>query len=151
MTKRWGLRSLLFVVGGFLLWSDGSRAAGPFSFYALNPCRILDTRNTGIPVTSGIQSNYKVVGLCGVPSSAKSVFLNVTVVSPTCSTFLNVYAYPGPFPGTSTVNSHTGERAIANGAIVALGTDPAYQVSVMYGGGPCGTTELVLDVMGYFQ
>ncbi len=147
-----GPRLLALGLTGFLLGPPGSRGAGPYAFYALNPCRILATRLVpGVPLNSGTQYNYKVVGLCGVPLSAKAVFLNVAVVSPTVGTFFNVYPYPGPSPGTSTVNVNAGERALANGAVVSMGSDPAFQVSAIFGAGPGGTAHLVLDVMGYFQ
>ncbi|SRR6266567_4073350 len=145
---------LALSLAGLLLSSVGSWGAGPFSFYALNPCRIVDTRFApfGTPLSSGQAYSYKVVGLCGVPASAKSVFLNIAVVSPTDGGYLVAYSNPGSPPGTSNVNVDPGERALANGAIVTLGTDPALQLTAVYG--TCcgqGTTHLVLDVMGYFQ
>jgi len=66
-------------------------------------------------------------------------------------TFLVLYPYPGSAPATANINAHAGERAIANGAFVTLGTDSSFQISALYGAGPGGTGHLVLDVMGYFQ
>jgi hypothetical protein len=125
---------------------------GPFGFRALTPCRLLDSRiSPGVPLDSGPPYNYRVKGVCGVPVAARAVFLNVAVVSPSAQGFVGVYPYPGPYPGISTVNVNAGERALANGAIVPLGTDGTFQLSAVYGTCCGGTTHLVLDVMGYFQ
>ena len=127
-------------------------ANGPFKFYAVTPCRILDTRlSPGNPLVAGPSYRYRVVGICGVPLSATAVFLTVTVVSPTDAGYVVVYPNPGSFPGTSMVNVKPGERALANGAIIGVGTDAALQLSAAYETcGGQGTTHLVLDVMGYF-
>jgi hypothetical protein len=149
----WLLMRLL-VLGGslFLLEPSGTRGDGPFKFYALNPCRILDTRiSPGVPLNFGPRYDYAVVGLCGVPRSAKAVFLNPAVISPSAGVYLVLYPYPGPAPPTSNINADAGERAIANGSIVMLGTDSSFQISAVYGAATGGTADLVLDVMGYFQ
>jgi hypothetical protein len=77
--------------------------------------------------------------------------LGPTVVSPTAAGFVAAYPYPGPFPGISTINVNAGEPALANGAIVPLGLDYTYELSVVYGTAGGGTTHLVIDVTGYFQ
>jgi hypothetical protein len=112
----------------------------------------VDTRlSPGTPLTNGVAFNFKVIGVCGVPSSAAAVFLTVTSVLPTYGGYILVYAHPGSPPGTSVVNVNAGERALANGGIFPVGTDPALQVSTVYVSccGP-GTSHLVVDVMGYY-
>jgi hypothetical protein len=102
-------------------------------------------------VTSGAVFNFRVIGTCGVPLSAASVFITVTAVSPTAGGFIVVYPNPSYPPATSLLNVDPGERALANGTIVGLGTDPALQLSATYG--TCcgqGSTHLVVDVMGYY-
>lgn len=118
----------------------------------MTPCRILDTRvSPGVPLTSGPQYNYPVWNLCGIPQTARGAALNLTVVSPTAAGFVAAYPYPGPYPGISTINVNAGEPALANGAIVPLGLDYTYELSVAYGTSRGGTTHLVIDVTGYFQ
>jgi hypothetical protein len=113
---------------------------------------LLDTRLTpGSTLTSGPEYDYQVVGRCGVPVAAKAVSLNVVGIQPTAAGFLAVYPNPGAFPGVSTVNVNAGERALANGAVVRLGTDPNFQLTVTYGTAAGGTTELVLEILGYFR
>jgi hypothetical protein len=49
------------------------------------------------------------------------------------------------------VNVDAGERALGNGGIFVIGTDPALQLTAVYG--TCcghGTSHLVVDVMGYY-
>ena len=54
-------------------------------------------------------------------------------------------------PVVSTLNYTGSEGAVANGAIVPLGTDGSAQLSVQAGMGAPGATNLILDVTGYFQ
>jgi hypothetical protein len=135
-----------------LLDSGVASAGGPYRFYPVNPCRLLDTRlDPGVPLTITQQYDYKVTGRCGVPAAAKAVFLNVVSISPTNQGFISAYPYPGPFPGNAVVNVDPGERALANGAIIPLGTDPNLQLSVVYGAAGGATSHLVLEIMGYFR
>lgn len=135
-------------------------ADGPFQFFPVTPCRVVDTRNAngtnGGPAVTALQTRrFRMQGNCGIPVGAKAVSLNITVVSPGSAGWLGVYPVTG-FSGTSTVNFDAGEFAIANGAIV-----PVSPVSVAtdmdsstYWGNYSGTapqTHLVLDVTGYFQ
>ena len=134
-----------------------AQAAGPFNFYSVTPCRIVDTRGavgvTGGPaLSSSVARNFPIAGQCGVPSTAKAVTLNVTFVGPTRAGYLTIWPYSTTQPLVSTINAAAGEAAIANGAIVPLTTDPTFNISVFYGvGGVAGTTNIILDVTGYFQ
>lgn len=132
--------------------SKSATADGPFKFYPVNPCRLLDTRvDPGVPLTSGPAYGYRVVGRCGVPVAARAVMLNVVSVSPTAQGFIAAYPYPGPFPGISIVNVNAGERTLANGAVVPLGEDPSFQLTATYGTCCGGTSHLVLEIMGYYR
>lgn len=80
------------VVGWF--GPNGTAASGRYN--ALNPARIVDTRNgTGgfvSPVGIGGTISPKVTGVGGVPASGVSaVVLNVTVTEPTTGGFLTVF------------------------------------------------------------
>jgi len=157
MSRAIFVRSILILSAVGVLTVSTARAVGPLSFYSVTPCRIADTRNpsngqgTGGPALVALQSRpFKVTGLCGIPSTAKAVTLNVTIVSPTNSGHLTVFPYNTSLPLVSNINYTTGEPALANGAIVPLTTDPNWNISV-FAGIPSGMLHLVLDVTGYFQ
>ena len=79
-----------------LLATSVADAAGPFQFFSVTPCRIVDTRNPVVPagtggpaLASGSPRNFPIAGQCGVPS-ATAATLNVTLVSPTQDGFLSI-------------------------------------------------------------
>ncbi len=126
--------------------------SGPYQFYALTPCRIVDTRNTagptGGPALSGSATrDFPIRGNCGVPTTAKAATLNVTVVSPTADGHLRLWPSGNAMPLVSTINFVANDTAIANGAIVPLSTAPN-DLSVF---NFSGSAHLILDVTGYFQ
>lgn len=133
-----------------------AQAAGPYQFFAVAPCRIADTRNPvgpsgGPALSSGSVRNFPVAGQCGVPSGAKAVAFNVTLVGPTRDGFVTIWPYNTAMPTVSTINAAAGEPAIANGAIVPVTSDPNFGVAAVYGTALAGSANLVLDVTGYFQ
>jgi uncharacterized repeat protein (TIGR01451 family) len=118
-------------------------------FYTVSPCRLVDTRGAqGPAIAAGASRTFALAGACGLPSGAKSVSLNVTVVAG--STAGNVVVYPGDLaaPGTSTLNFAAGQTR-ANNAIVGLATNGAGTVAVK--NRAAATVHLVVDVNGYFQ
>jgi len=86
-------------------------------------------------------------GQCGVPSSALSVAVNVTITEPTSGGFVTVYPAGAPVPLTSTINYSAGQTR-ANNAVLTLG--PSGDIAVACGQ-PSGTVHFILDVSGYFQ
>lgn len=147
-------KQVILLVCLTLLLGLTAEAAGQTKFYAVTPCRLVDTRFPpfGAPITSGAPFNFRVVGTCGVPLGTAAVFLTVTSVSPTDGGYIVIYPKPGSAPGTSVVNVNPGERALGNGGIFVVGTDPSLQLTAVYG--TCcglGTTHLVVDVMGYYM
>jgi hypothetical protein len=139
-------------------------ADGPFQFYSVTPCRLVNTRNgppPGAPASngppalvSGNARNFKIAGLCGVPTDAKAATLNVTFITPTATGFLTIWPYntPQPNPLVSMLNAAAAEPAIANGAIVPLTTDPSLNISLIYGSQVIGSTaNVIIDVTGYFK
>jgi hypothetical protein len=132
-------------------------AGGPYQFYSITPCRIVDTRGptgpTGGPsLASATIRSFPITGICGVPTTAQQVFLNVTVVGPTQSGWIALWPYnttrPTPF---SNINFPAASPPIANGALVTLTSDPNFNVSVTYGAAASGTTDLLIDILGYLQ
>jgi spore coat protein A len=122
------------------------------SFHTLIPCRVADTRNANSPLggpalVAGAIRNFPVSGVCGIPSSAKAVAVNVTVVNPTAQGHLTLYPAGSALPLASTTNFRSG-IVRANNAVVVVGTSG--QVSV-FCGMASGSTDFVLDVSGYFE
>ena len=142
--------------GGSSTMSPGyfyAAAAAPASFYTLPPCRLLDTRNAngaqGGPIFSpGGSRVVQAAGICGVPSGAKAIAANVTVVTPGAPG--NMTLYPGnAFPfNTSTLNFAPGQVR-ANNAILALASDGSGTFGVK--NESSGSTQFIVDVSGYFQ
>src|SRR5215470_6696339 len=136
MKSSWGIRLALLGLGLMLLSVSEGWAAGPYQFYSVTPCRVIDTRRpdgpTGGPALASLDTrSFPVVGdSCGVPSTAKAVTLNVTIANPTNPGYLIVYPYNIAQPSVSTINWDAGEFALANGAIVPLTTDPNFNLSV---------------------
>jgi hypothetical protein len=136
-----------------------ARAAGPFQYFAVTPCRVVDTRkavgtNGGPALTANTTRNFQIQGFCGVAVGAKAVTINVTIVSPNLSTsggFVSLFPSGDSAHGVSTINFTNSDNALANGAIVPLSTNTndlsaffnAYNLG-------SGTVHLVLDVTGYF-
>lgn len=147
--------------------------AGPYQYYAVSPCRVYDTR-PGLPSAGGTGGGilnsatirtFVLRGLCGIPTDATAVSLNLTIVTPNAQQGdLRIAPYPGAFPDVSTSNYYQNET-IANGAISPLGTvaspgtNPDFQVlaagcAVIGGVYQCPNTftfHLLIDVNGYFR
>ena len=128
---------------------------GPFKFFAVTPCRVVDTRGTtgvngGPSMPAGTTRTFTIKGMCGVPLTAQAASLNVTIAGPTSGGFLTLWPAGANKPVVSTINWAIGEIAIANGAIVPLASSATLDLSV-FEGGRAGQTDVVLDVTGYFQ
>src|SRR5512140_3475671 len=144
-------------------------AAGAFSrpavaqtglqFFAVTPCRAVDTSlGFGGIIPASTERKLVIKGVCGIPTTAKAVSLNATIVIPSVSGFFSLWPAGGVFPTVSTINFLAGEPALANGAIVPLAAVPVAcplgqcDLSVAYGtASGAGTTHAILDVTGYFQ
>jgi hypothetical protein len=133
---------------GALEWSGPPPA---LSFYGLEPCRVVDTRNPVMggpsPVAAGTDRVFILAGACGIPLTAKAVSLNLTVTRPTVQGNVRVYAAGTPLPHVSTVN-YTAGQTRANNAIAAVGG--LGQVAV-HCSQASGTVHVILDVNGYFE
>jgi hypothetical protein len=126
--------------------------AGPVasSFHPLPPCRVLDTRTpSGMPILGvGERRIFTVAGTCGVPSGAKAIVSNLTVVGAAADGDLKVVG--GHLTATTTSSlSFSPSQARANNAIVQLATDGSGTISVI--NNSAGTVHFILDVSGYFQ
>jgi hypothetical protein len=121
------------------------------TYYSLfEPRRLLDTRD-GIGVARkgtigpNSQIDLRVEGFGGVPSSGvAAVVLNVTVTSPTASSFVTVWPTGQPRPNASNLNFTAGQT-VANLVTVKVGAGG--QVSLY---NYAGNTHLIADVAGYY-
>ncbi len=125
----------------------------PTSFFTLTPCRLVDTRSPvgpyGGPALGPFSLRaFDLAGHCGVPADARSVSLNVTVVTPTSSGHLTVYPGGTGAPATSTVNFTAGQTR-GNNAVIGVSLDGLARLIVVNGSD--GQTNLVLDVNGFFR
>jgi hypothetical protein len=153
-----------FVTGVVLTALSGTVAAqtGPFQYYAVTPCRVADTRSAtynsgsylnGTPSLGTTTRAFFIKGMCGVPSTAKAVSLNATVVNPPVQGWLALWPSSSAYSGISTLNFPAGAGATANGAVVPLSscTPPCGDMNALSPIGGTNTMDLVLDVTGYFQ
>src|SRR6478672_8290336 len=146
---------LFVLVGLALLVSEATRAGGPYSFFPLTPCRLIDTRGAvgpqgGPALAANTQRNFAIinVGGCGVPSTAKAAAINITAISANDNGDLRIFPYQSPVPLASVINFGTVDFALANGAIIPLANIGGLDISVQTDMpvGSTGQVHLVVDV-----
>lgn len=148
------IKRALVVASALVALGAFARPAGAqgLQFFAITPCRSVDTRtgNGGI-ISASVLRQFTMKNSCGVPATAKAISLNCTIVSPSVGGFFSLWPAGGVFPVVATINFDAGEPALANGAIVPIAAGSP-DLSVAYGTGPGnGQLHAVLDVTGYFQ
>ncbi|HEX9149593.1 MAG TPA: hypothetical protein VF958_10575 [Thermoanaerobaculia bacterium] len=117
----------------------------------VTPCRIVDTRNAPGPYGgpalpgNGIR-DFALAGQCGIPGTAKSVAVNLTVVQPASDGYFTAFAAGGSLPLASMLNFLAGQTK-ANNAVLPLGTGGA--VTIFNGG--AGAAHVLIDVTGWFE
>src|SRR6202035_5494554 len=134
------------------LWGYAPNAE-PLSYFTLTPCRAVDTRNSagtfGGPALAGNGAKrlFPLAGRCGVPAAARSVAVNLTVVTPTSDGDLRA-GPTGIANPTSTINFRAGQVR-ANNAVLSLTGNPLGSVTLQ--AALPGNSHPILDVVGYFQ
>jgi hypothetical protein len=143
-----GATDLVLDIDGYFV---PAAAPSALAFYPLPPCRIADTRNAsfgtlGPPsLSAGQTRSFDVLSsACHVPASAQAYSLNFTVVPSGSLGYITTFPTGQPMPLASTLNDVTG-TVVANAAIVPAGTAGAVSVY-----DPNATTDLVIDINGYF-
>ncbi len=129
---------------------------GPWAsqaFRTLTPCRLVDTRGAAGPLggpalLAGEDRTFSLVGACGVPASAASLSLNVTVTGAAAAGYVTLHPGDEVPPPTSTVNFLAGQTR-ANNAVIRLSADGAGTLRVL--NGSPGPVHVVLDVNGWFE
>ena len=128
---------------------------GGLRFVPLNPSRIMDTRSTAVgSQLSGVfhANTARILGVedhWGVPAGAAAVSGNLTVTGQNGAGYVAVSPDPpAPVPATSTLNFPLADNR-ANGLVTPLnGSGATYLV---YVGASGKTTQLILDLSGYFE
>ena len=138
---------ILAVIGAcayVIYQGDAKGAAGdpPAGFVAVDPVRIMDTRQTS-PLGAGETLTMQNGGTNGVPKDATALQLNVTALGATEGTHVTLYPC-GAVPTTSTLNTGAGLPPVVNGATVGLsaGSFCVYN----YG----GRVNVLIDLLGYY-
>jgi spore germination protein YaaH len=146
MSTKGSTTDLVFDVTGYY----AADATG-VRFVPITPARLLDSR-IGVGLAGKIKANaprtFQINSRVSLPANATAISGNVTVVNETGSWAV----YVGPIqivkPTTSTLNFRRGDVR-ANGLTVILGGNPG-SLSVTYMSSAGNTTDLVLDVTGYY-
>ena len=143
---------VFLVLSTVLTIGSDALAQGPYQYYPLTPCRVVDTRganstNGGPVFGSNSTRNFQIRGFCGVPTSAKAVSLNVTITQATQPSYLTVWPSGLTQPVVSMINFEASDPALANGIIVGLSTN-TQDLSVY---NSSGNVHVIVDVTGYFQ
>jgi hypothetical protein len=149
------IRLLSFTIFAAVVMSAATTAhaqSGPYQFFSLTPCRVVDTRNAnsvnGGPYLGTARRDFAVKGNCGVPATAKAVTINVTVTGVSSqASWLTIWPAGGAMPNTSAINFSSSDWALSNGVIVGLGASNP-DLSVV---NAVGVTHVIIDVTGYFQ
>ncbi len=121
-------------------------------YYTVLPCRAVDTRRPdgtfgGPALAPSVPRTIPMAGTCGVPATAKSVALRVSVTAPAAPGSLALYAADLPSPPlVSAINFSVGQTR-TNDAIVRLSTDGALALLDQSN----GTVHVIVDVEGYFD
>ena len=156
-------------MGGLAVVRATSSSSSASSFVPVSPVRVLDTRSDlGLAaVTDGVAGTLKVTGSIPtatssgvvsavvVPVGATAVVLNVTAVNPTASGYVSLR--PGDATGAPTVSTLnvTAGGTFPNGATITIPTTGAHagEIQVWYEaeGTTVGSTELLIDIAGYYE
>jgi hypothetical protein len=112
-----------------------------------SPQRVVDTCPN--PIGTGQTQCFTLAGVAGVPANATGLVLNLTAVGYGTPGWLTGFPAGQVIPATSTVNFDTSEFAIANGAIVGIGSGGQVCVNVGTVASLPGNSQAVIDVVGY--
>jgi len=130
-------------------------------FQPIQPCRIVDTRNSASgTLGNGGSRSFTVRGTfgfvaqggnpsgCGVPTSATAVSVSVTTTQSAGAGYLIGWPFGQPQPNTSfgTYNAGLGMTVGADFILRATGAEPSLTIA-NYG----GPTHLIIDVNGYYE
>lgn len=152
-----GVTSMIFGPHGasqalyYLTYAGGGQvhrvSYGPFDYNTLAPCRLVDTRSAGPALAAGSTRNFIAAGACGIPATASTIAVNVTVIGASSAGNLQMWPAGTTPPGTSVLSFQAGQTR-ANNAFVTLGVSGSFSALA---GMPTGSVHLVVDVVGWFE
>lgn len=118
--------------------------ASPAAYVAVTPCRLADTR-TAAGFTRVDAQTIEVVArnVCGIPATATSLALTLTIDSPVSAGFLTAWPSGQTRPTVSNLNFNA-RQVRANGSITRVDTAGRFRVFTSV------ATEVVVDVVGAF-
>jgi hypothetical protein len=124
----------------------------PGGFYTVEPCRVLDTRlpsgpNGGPPLPAHMTRVFPLFGVCGIPTSARAVSLNVTVTEATSAGHLRVFPAGVPLPAAMSL-SYAAGRTRANNVAAGLSRSGGLAIR---GDQASGAVHVIVDVNGYYE
>ena len=125
-----------------------------WTFPPLTPCRVLDTRRASGPlggpaIGGSSQRTFTFPPACGIPSDARVVSANVTVVNPGAQGDLVIYpATLVTAPNASTISFRAGKTR-ANNSQLLLASDGTGRIVVK--NNAAASLNLVVDVNGFYR
>ncbi|MCM3878065.1 MAG: fibronectin type III domain-containing protein [Thermoanaerobaculia bacterium] len=134
----------------------GATVTGPgaTAFHTLAPCRAIDTRRPAGPLGgpslgAGATRTFVSTGVCGIPTTARSVSANITVTNTGADGTLVLY--PGDLPAAPnalTLAFRAGQTR-ANNALLGLASDGsgAFKLAST----ATGPLDVIVDVNGWFE
>lgn len=132
--------------------------ANDLVYTPVNPCRIVDTRNIGNPISANTTRSFDVDGAnffgqggfngpCGIPFNvARAVAMTITATAANAVGFFTAWSVGSPQPFTSVINFNANQN-IANTTIVPVLPGGGDDFFVFSGG---ATAHVVIDVVGFF-
>ncbi len=125
-----------------------------FAFHALSPCRLFDTRNAAgpdaaAPPLSGLGTRTIAIGgRCGLPATAKTLSVNMTITGAAASGTLLLYAADlGSAPLATSISFRAGQTRANNDLLLLAGDSTGFKVL----NSSAGTVHFILDVNGWFE
>ncbi len=139
----------------------GTPAAG--SYHPIDPERVYDSRQPNYPadlqgqmaantdrvisVADGRDSSGTVTNANAIPAGATAVQINLTAANMTGPNFLSVTAGDVTTTETSVLNWSNGDIQIANSITVPIDAEREIRI---YNGNQAGSTDVIVDVFGYY-
>jgi hypothetical protein len=125
-----------------------------YAFHTLVPCRLFDTRNAAGPdaaapaLVANATRAIAIAGRCGLPATAKSLSVNMTVTGSAAAGSLLLYpADLSSAPLASSISFRPGQTRANNDVLLLAGDGTGFKVL----NGSSGTVHFILDVNGWFE
>jgi hypothetical protein len=132
----------------FAVFADNAAEPGT-TLTTIGPCRVVDTRGAQAPALAARSTRtFPVWSNCNIPTSAKAVVINATITDTGGNGVLRLFPGGIASPQAGVVYYSAGQTR-ADNAIVELGGTGT--LGVYADQDPGSTTQLIIDVVGYYQ